>query len=348
MKVLSSHREAGINQETLLEIIRIQTEIAKLGLDLDGVIKTVVGSLQTLTDAQGAIVEYVDGEQMVCRGVSGLGSALLGYRVNRNASLSGLSVAQGTILKSDDVELDPRVDPEPCRKAGISSIVVAPLSHEGQNVGTLKIVSAERDAFSERDMAVVELMSELIAAAMYHAVKNQNSELYIRATHDVLTGLANRAFYDRLRQRISFGRRHSQKMGVLSIDMDGLKCINDRWGHRIGDAAICEIAKRICRVLRNTDLVARLGGDEFGVMLDAVNDRASIEGVANKILEEVSRPFAIDNHVLSLSASIGIASFPDDATDIDSLLEKADQAMYAMKGSESRRETARTGERSKP
>ncbi|SPE18273.1 GAF sensor-containing diguanylate cyclase (modular protein) [Candidatus Sulfotelmatomonas gaucii] len=337
-RMLSSSRSVEVDPATLIEIIRIQTEIAKLGLDLAGVINAVVNCLPPLTNAHGAVVEYVDGEQMVCRGASGIASALLGYRVQREASLSGLSATRGKTLKSNDVETDPRVDPQPCRRAGIRSIAVAPLSHEGISVGTLKIVSSETGAFSDRDMFVVELMSDLIAAAMYHSAKNQSDELYVQATHDVLTGLANRTlFYDRLRQRISNGRRRSQTIGVLNIDMDGLKQINDRWGHRAGDAAIRETAKRISRVPRNTDLVARLGGDEFAVMLDSVRDRASVMGVASKILREVRRPFETDGHELALSASVGTASFPEDGTDIDTLLEKADQAMYAMKSSEAHR-----------
>jgi uncharacterized protein (TIGR02284 family) len=345
-RALSSDRCEQVDQTTLIDIIRIQTEIVKLELDLAGVINSVVNSLPSLTNADGSIVEYVDGEQMVCRGVSGIASALLGYRAQRERSLSGLSAARGTTLRSNDIDTDPRVDPEPCHRAGIRSIVVAPLSHEGINVGTLKIVSAQVNAFTDRDMLIVELMSGLIAAAMHHAAKNETDELYVQATRDVMTGLANRTlFYDRLRQRLSRGRRYSQMIGILNIDMDGLKQINDRWGHRIGDAAIRETAKRISRVPRNTDLVARLGGDEFAVMLDAVKDRASVAGVADKILREVRRPFATDGHKVALSASVGIASFPEDGTDVETLLEKADQAMYAMKRSGSHRPLVRRDKR---
>lgn len=329
--MLSGNR-CAVEQDVLVAIIRIQTEIAKLGLDLAGVIDLVVTELPAITNADGAIVEYLDGEQMVSRGVSGIGSALLGYRVEREGSLSGLSVSRGVILRSDDTDLDPRVDAKACQRAGIRSMVVAPLSYEGIHVGTLKIASAVANAFTERDTCILELMSELIAAAMYHSAKNQTKELYIRATHDVLTGLANRAlFFDRLRQRISVGRRRSHMIGILSIDIDGLKEINDRWGHRFGDSAIRETADRISRIARSTDLVARLGGDEFGVMLDAVKERTSILVIAGRILQEVRMPYATSGIELSLSVSIGYASFPEDGTDIESLLEKADRSMYLAK-----------------
>lgn len=324
----------NVDPKTLIKIIGLQTEIAKLGLDLAGVINAVVNSLPSLTNAEGAVVEYAHGDEMVCRGASGIASVLLGYRTRRERSLSGLCVNRGTILTSEDTELDPRVDLEPCHRVGIRSMVVVPLSHLEIAIGTLKIISNEINAFSDKDVATVELMAELIAAAMYHAAKIEVSELYVQATHDVLTGLANRAlFLERARHRLSQGRRHCQPIGILIIDMDGLKSINDRWGHRAGDAAIVETARRIRRVPRDTDLIARLGGDEFGVMLEAVKDRISIDGIAQRISQEVCQSFLIEDHELSLSASIGVSSFPEDGTDVETLLEKADRAMYSMKGS---------------
>jgi diguanylate cyclase (GGDEF)-like protein len=326
------HRCETIDPELLIKIIELQTEIAKLGLDLAGVINAVVNSLPALTSAEGAIVEYAVAEEMVCRGASGIGSILLGYKAKRERSLSGHCVDEGAILKSEDTELDPRVDVEPCRRAGIRSMVAVPLSHEGVNVGTLKIVASRPGVFSDEDAFIVEVMSGLIAAAMYHAAKNETSELYVQATHDAMTGLANRAlFFDRAKRRLAQGRRHCQQIGVLLIDLDQLKTINDSWGHHTGDAAIREAANRISRVPRETDLIARLGGDEFGVMLESIRDRPSIEDIAHRISQEICQPFATAGHVIPLSASIGVASFPSDGTDIESLLESADRSMYSMK-----------------
>lgn len=327
----------NIDPKVFVEIIQLQTEIARLGLDLAGVINAVVNSLPSLTNAGGAIVEYAQDGEMVCRGASGIGSVLLGYRAKRERSLSGHCVDEGAVLKSEDVELDARVDVEPCRRAGIRSMIAAPLRHEGVSVGTLKIVASEPNAFSDDDAFIVELMSGLIAAAMYHAAKNETSELYVQATHDPLTGLANRAlFFDRAQQRLSQGRRHCQQIGILLIDMDQLKSINDRWGHRTGDAAINEVARRISRVPRETDLVARLGGDEFGVMLASVRDRSSIDEIAQRISREIRLPFIADGNDVPLSASIGASSFPSDGTDIETLIEKADRAMYSTKNTKRR------------
>lgn len=322
----------------LMEIIRMQTEIAKLGLDLSGVVEAVVERIPTITNAEGAIVEYIEGDEMVYRGASGFTRPLLGTRVKREASLSGLCVRLGQVLRSDDVLVDPRVDLAPFQEVGIRSMVVAPLKHDGSVVGVLKIVSSNTYAFTVRDVRVLELMSELIAASMYYAARNESNALYQQATHDALTGLANRAlFFDRLRKRIYPGRRHVEPLGILLIDLDGLKKINDSYGHRAGDAVIRETALRITRIPRRSDMVARLGGDEFGVILEEISDRSDLIAIVERIAGETDQAFRFEGRTLHLTASIGSARYPDDGTDVDALLEAADRSMYQMKRTRSAR-----------
>ncbi|MFZ0743805.1 MAG: sensor domain-containing diguanylate cyclase [Terracidiphilus sp.] len=323
---------ASTDPYILREIIRMQTEIAKLGLDLGGVVSQVVDRVQSLTNAGGAIVEFSEGAEMVYRGAGGVAKPLLGLRKARGGSLSGLCVEQGHILQSDDIETDARVDWEAYHNVGLRSMLVAPLDHNGITVGVLKIVSTSANAFNARDVRVLELMSELIAAAMYHCARNETNPLYVQATHDALTGLANRAlFYDRLRQRLHLARRQSDSVAILNIDMDGLKPVNDQFGHRTGDAAIRETASRISRISRQSDTVARLGGDEFGVILGDVKDRSGARAVADRVAEEIRLPFEFENHHLCLNASIGIGVCPEDGTEIEALIDSADQSMYAIK-----------------
>jgi diguanylate cyclase (GGDEF)-like protein len=324
----------------LMEIIRLQTEIAKQGLDLSGVVQAVVERIPSFTNAEGAIVEYVEGDEMVYRGASGFVAPLMGTRVKRDASLSGLCVRLGQVLRSDDVILDPRVDAAPYEEVGVRSMVVAPLKHEGSAVGALKIVSTTTHAFTARDVRVLELMSELIAAAMYYAARNETSALYQQATHDSLTGLANRSlFFDRLRNRVSPGRRQLEPLGILIADMDGLKRINDTYGHRAGDAAIREIALRISRIPRKSDIVARLGGDEFGVILGEISDRSDLLMIVERISQQTDQPFRFEGRIINLTASIGHARFPEDGNDVDALLEAADRSMYKMKRNRTTRST---------
>lgn len=324
----------SIRSEILLKVIKLQTEIAKLGIDLARVTTTVVDRLPSLTNATGAIIEYPEGSQMVTRGVSGFSKSLLGARAECDSSLSGMCARQNRILQSDDTEADPRVDRELCRRAGIRSMLVAPLNHNGTVVGVLKIASPKTKAFKPQDKRILKMMSELIAAMMYNAARAQSDELYLRATSDSLTNLANRGlFFDRLHQRTSTGRRHPIPFGVLVVDMDRLKSINDRYGHRTGDAAIREIALRISRIPRKEDTVARIGGDEFGVLLEQARSREDVEAVAGRMLGEINLPFKFESSVVKLSASIGTAYYPDDGRDMNTLMEVADRSMYAVKRS---------------
>ena len=204
----------------------------------------------------------------------------------------------------------------------------------------MKIVSTTTHAFTARDVRVLELMSELIAAAMYYAARNETSALYQQATHDSLTGLANRSlFFDRLRNRVSPGRRQLEPLGILIADMDGLKRINDTYGHRAGDAAIREIALRISRIPRKSDIVARLGGDEFGVILGEISDRSDLLMIVERISQQTDQPFRFEGRIINLTASIGHARFPEDGNDVDALLEAADRSMYKMKRNRTTRST---------
>src|SRR6185503_15625022 len=335
-------QSASTDPYILMEIIRLQTEIAKHGLDLSGVVEAVVERIPTFTNAEGALVEYIEGDEMVYRGASGFTRPLLGTRAKRESSLSGLCVRLGQILRSDDILIDPRVDIGPFNDIGVRSMVVAPLKHEGSIVGVLKILSSNTYAFTVRDLRVLELMSELIAAAMYHAARNETNALYQQATHDALTGLANRSlFFDRLRHRTYPGRRQPEPLGILVIDLDGLKRINDSFGHRAGDAAIRETALRISRIPRRSDVVARLGGDEFGVILSEISTRSDLIAIVERIAHETDQPFRFEGRTLQLTASIGAARYPDDGADVDSLLEVADRSMYQMKRSRSARSVER-------
>ncbi|KHK50636.1 diguanylate cyclase [Ralstonia sp. A12] len=317
---------------TLIEIVRAQSEIAKLGTDLGAIMALVTERAQHLTCATGAVLELAEGEEMVYRATSGLTDSLLGLRLARKGSLSGLCVQTGDILNCEDSELDPRVDREACRRVGLRSMVVTPLRHLDTTVGVLKLVAPEVGVFTERDIGVLGLMSELIAAAMFHAANAERDQLYLRATHDALTALPNRAlFYDRLRQSIHLAQRAQGALGVLNVDMDNLKLINDRYGHRAGDAAIRETAQRMSRSARRSDTVARVGGDEFAVILPGIDARGDAQTQCERLIEEVQQPYAFEGQSLDLRVSVGVAVMPEDGTEITTLLDQADRAMYATK-----------------
>jgi len=152
------------------------------------------------------------------------------------------------------------------------------------------------------------------------------------ARHDSLTGLPNRlAFAEYFEQSISLARRHQRKVGLLFIDLDNFKQVNDRLGHKAGDRLLRDVSRKLTSCVRSTDLVCRHGGDEFVVLLSEINHPEDAGGVAAKIWKAAARPFHIQGHSVELELSIGISLYPDDGDDLELLMQRADAAMYCAK-----------------
>jgi diguanylate cyclase (GGDEF)-like protein len=151
-----------------------------------------------------------------------------------------------------------------------------------------------------------------------------------QATHDSLTDLPNRALFHQELTAASAGAVSGQLIGILFIDLDDFKLVNDRFGHSAGDRLVLGVAHRLNSVIRGTDLAARLGGDEFAVLLRDIGSTADPIRVATRIVEALTKPFEIDGHVLAAQASIGIA-VGSSAVSSEELLRQADVAMYAAK-----------------
>jgi diguanylate cyclase (GGDEF)-like protein/PAS domain S-box-containing protein len=152
------------------------------------------------------------------------------------------------------------------------------------------------------------------------------------ATHDVLTGLPNRVLLDeRLKHAISRAKRHGMHIAVMFIDLDGFKQVNDTRGHAVGDDVLKAVAERLVHSVRESDTVARLGGDEFVVILEEVGSMRQIEPVARAVLNAVGRPISLPGDAVSVTPSIGISLYPDDAANAEQLLLRADRAMYVAK-----------------
>ncbi|MBB4284485.1 diguanylate cyclase (GGDEF)-like protein/PAS domain S-box-containing protein [Roseospira goensis] len=162
--------------------------------------------------------------------------------------------------------------------------------------------------------------------------RRAEQELLRQATTDPLTGLANRQLFTRLlTSTVEQATRYQRDAALLFLDLDGFKAVNDTAGHSTGDAVLREIGGRLRGAVRISDEVARLGGDEFVVILPEVRGREAAAAVAEKLLQETTRPFAEDLTGMRLTASIGIAMIPDDGVSYESLLHAADAAMYQAK-----------------
>ena len=152
------------------------------------------------------------------------------------------------------------------------------------------------------------------------------------AYHDTLTGLLNRfSLNSQLEQALAMARRERHAMAVMFLDMDRFKTINDTLGHAIGDSLLMEVAQRLRDSVRDSDIVARLGGDEFVVVLTEVEDATAAARLADKILQVLAQPYRIGKSELHSAASIGLAFYPDDGEDGDTLMKNADTAMYHAK-----------------
>lgn len=158
------------------------------------------------------------------------------------------------------------------------------------------------------------------------------SALEHQALHDPLTGLANRTlFFDRLNQALLSARRERKEVALAMLDLDSFKDVNDALGHATGDVLLKQLGVRLGTGLRATDTAARLGGDEFAWILPRVAGRQAVERMARRRLRQLQQPFDIGKRRIELRLSAGIALYPHDGRDADTLMRHADAAMYAAK-----------------
>ncbi|MEH2036488.1 CHASE2 domain-containing protein [Nostoc sp.] len=189
-----------------------------------------------------------------------------------------------------------------------------------------------------RDITQRKLMEEQLkrtAAELYRSnneLKLKEDHLRYLAYHDPLTGLSNRKFFaEQLYESLHWAQHNNLLLGLLFIDLDGFKQVNDTLGHETGDRLLMTIAERLSNSLRASDTVSRLGGDEFTVILRAIPNVQIAAKVAEKILSSITKPIVLDSYTIQVSASIGISVYPYNSQDSETLMKQADTAMYRAK-----------------
>jgi diguanylate cyclase (GGDEF)-like protein len=225
------------------------------------------------------------------------------------------------------------------------SVLCLPILRQDAVIGLLYLENRlVTNAFVPERVTVLKLLASQAAislenAKLYATLLQENRErkqaedqIRHMAHHDALTGLPNRVLLqDRMEQAIAYAHRNQSRVAILFIDLDYFKNINDSLGHQIGDVLLQLTATRLQECLNEGDSVARLGGDEFVLCLPLLDEGGAAAQVAQKALDVLAQPFQIEGHVLHVSASIGISLYPDDATDVKTLMRTADTAMYHAK-----------------
>ncbi|WP_019616505.1 EAL domain-containing protein [Psychromonas ossibalaenae] len=227
---------------------------------------------------------------------------------------------------------------------GYRSVIVLPLMHKQEAFGVLSIYSLQNNSFEADEVTLMKKLADDLAYGVTAIRTKQNHKLAekkiaYQAFHDSLTGLPNRAkIMQSLKQSVEHIHKHNGALAILFIDLDDFKLVNDTLGHSAGDELLQQAAKRLKRATRDSDIVARQGGDEFIVLFTEYDKQltntefeqeASV--VAQRILDDLHKPFRVQDQDAYISASIGISLLPGDSDNADQLIQYADNAMYRAK-----------------
>ena len=205
-------------------------------------------------------------------------------------------------------------------------------STNGEMLGRLTSIRPDTANIDRNTAQLIEESAILASIAIERDMADRM--IWKQANYDSLTGLPNRNLLrERLGQELNKARRHQLQLGLMFIDLDHFKQVNDTLGHLKGDELLTQVASRLESCMRDSDTIARLGGDEFTVIAAEIIDVEDVARIAHKILAEISRKFSLGDESVYLSASIGIAFYPDHGEDTDTLISSADRAMYDAKNS---------------
>ncbi|ABO49880.1 diguanylate cyclase/phosphodiesterase with PAS/PAC and GAF sensor(s) [Desulforamulus reducens MI-1] len=316
-------------------------------LNLDELLKAIVTRSAELSGTDHGFIFLIDNNnpsELVLRFGTGTYKQMVGIRLKPGEGMVGTVWQTGEPLIVKDYSSWP----------GKSSIfshikihggIALPLKSEGKINGILGIIYIEKNQNLEsNNLSLLTGFAQLASIALdnanlYQAAQQELAErkrieeiLRYLAYHDSLTELPNRTlFNDRLSMALNQAHRNKNKLAVMFLDLDHFKKVNDTLGHDIGDQLLKGIAQRFSKLLRKGDTIARIGGDEFTILLHNITRAENASIVADKIIDTLANPWIIGNHEFHITTSIGIALYPDDGTDAESLLKNADAAMYQAK-----------------
>ena len=336
------HAEA----RALLELARKLAEASTS----DDVAERLAEAVPTVVDCDRVSVWLWDADavELTCRAASGPGRQFPEFfdmRVTpeQTRKLPGLLAEPDSAPLFYDLNSDDEFVREMFARLGTVAMILAPIVARGEFLGTLSVTVDSEPTRLEPRRDLLDRLSGVVAQA---ASALQNGRLLDRVTHqarhDGLTGLANRSlFTERMDQALEAARESGDPVGLFFVDLDGFKAVNDEWGHPVGDALLCQVAARLLGTVRTGDTVARLGGDEFAIVLSGVSTQGELEAAAERVALAFELPFDIAGAQVAIAASVGRATWPEDASEIEALMRHADAEMYRAKRSAQERASTR-------
>lgn len=252
---------------------------------------------------------------------------------------TGRAIRSGKPCIINDYLADPRSQAfhARARRDGTRAGAAYPLLVRGRVVGVMIFVAIEKDTFTPEFSELLQRLTDNVSLALENFDRadektKADERIEYLASHDSLTNLPNREMFNGLlRRTIDAAARYQRSFAVLFIDLDRFKIINDSLGHDAGDMLLVEVGGRLRNALRSSDVVARLGGDEFVVILEEAAEPHEVERIAGELLSVLSQPLQLSGHECHTTASIGIAMYPSDGADMQTLTKNADMAMYLAK-----------------
>jgi len=337
-------------KDLLRELQRTVDELAVLNeigkaltssLDIGEVMHVILAKVSELlkpTNWSLLLKDHATGELYFHAAVGEGSDCLLGMRLQPGEGIAGWVAEHNQPLLVPDVHADPRFASrfDKASRFHTKSILCVPLTFKGRTLGVIELVNTPRDgAFHEEDLKILGTVAEFSAIAIENARNfHKVEELTILDDH---TGLFNSRHMKRqLEQEVMRATRFGHPVSAIFFDLDYFKRVNDTHGHQAGSQVLHEIGKLLRKTLRSTDVPVRYGGDEFLILMPETSKDQAV-AAARRIGGEIARqPFLAEKPYgpIRLTASLGVAAFPDDARDPESLIRRADEAMYHVKASQ--------------